>query len=343
MPTNKNALIRYKYLDEMLSNRYHYYTMNDLTNHCNKKLREAGLPEVTKRCIEKDILFLEYQPFFAEIERFQIDGKNYLRYQDPMFSIFKKALSEEESNLLLEVFNTIGQFDGLNNFEWLKDLKSRLSLKSHDKIIYFSNNAYLQNSELLGVLFNYISNKTVIELEYHTFNNTKKRKVEFHPYLLKQYNERWFVIGGVSDSKKMLVFALDRINNITALPQRTFIHCEIDLIERFEEIVGVTYHEDKQIEHIVFWTSDKTKDYIITKPIHGSQKIIKNDELKKLQTCFSHLKKGIFMSIDCIPNYELIRVLISYEDLVVISPTLIRNEIYSEIKRKMNFYSFTRT
>ena len=75
MPSNKNALTRYKYLDEMLSDRHHYYDIKDLTEKCNEKLADAGFPEVTRRCIEKDIHYLEYDPFFANIERFRVNGK----------------------------------------------------------------------------------------------------------------------------------------------------------------------------------------------------------------------------------------------------------------------------
>jgi hypothetical protein len=55
MPSNKNALTRYMFLDEMLSDRHHYYDINDLTEKCNEKLINAGQPTVTRRCIEKDI------------------------------------------------------------------------------------------------------------------------------------------------------------------------------------------------------------------------------------------------------------------------------------------------
>lgn len=56
MPTNKNALIRYKHLDTLLSDRHHYYDIGDLTELVNHMLYEDGFPEVTRRCIEKDII-----------------------------------------------------------------------------------------------------------------------------------------------------------------------------------------------------------------------------------------------------------------------------------------------
>ena len=47
MPSNKNAVIRYMYLDEMLSDRHHYYTRTELYEKCNERLRQNGYPEIS--------------------------------------------------------------------------------------------------------------------------------------------------------------------------------------------------------------------------------------------------------------------------------------------------------
>ena len=277
MPTNKNALTRYKYLDELLSDRHHYYDIHDLTEKCNQRLVEDGFPEVTQRCIEKDINYIEYAPFSADIERFRVNGKRCLRYENPSFSIFRKELTEEECNLLCEVLNTIGQFDGLDNFKWLDDFKMGLGLKERRQIISFSNNPYLKNSNLLGTLFDNISNGVVIRLSYHTFTDATIRSIVFHPYLLKQYNDRWFLLGADDSDKKMLNFALDRIDEVEPLPERTYEQCSEELAERFDDIVGVSLYEDRPVEHILCWVSDASKGYVDTKPIHGSYTPIKGD------------------------------------------------------------------
>ena len=124
MPTNKNAFIRYKYLDRLLSDRHHYYDMNALTEKVNEMMERDMLGMcVGVRTIQKDILALQLAPFSAPIDFKKINGKNVYRYTDPTFSIFSQELSREERNLLREVLNTIGQFDGLDNFQWLDNLK----------------------------------------------------------------------------------------------------------------------------------------------------------------------------------------------------------------------------
>ena len=329
MPNNKNALIRYKYLDELLSDRHHYYDIHDLTEMCNERLYEDGFPEVTQRCIEKDIVFMQEAPFNAEIERFRKGSKNCIRYAKSSFSIFHKELSDEECNLIREVLNTIGQFNGIANFEWLDSLKVGLGLKERPKIIWFSNNPHLQNSNLLGVLFDYISNKVVVKLEYHRFKDNIRKEFVIHPYLLKQYNDRWYVIGATDVENKILTFAMDRIDKVTALPEKKYCECQEDLTERFSDIVGVTLYDNRTVERILFWTSEQAKEYVKTKPIHESQILYKNEREQELRERYPKLKGGYFFSIDCIPNYELVRELSSFgKELIVLSPESIMKQVF---------------
>ena len=339
MPTNKNALIRYKYLDRLLSDHHHYYDIHDLTDKVNEMLYDDGFPEVTQRCIEKDLNTLEYAPFSAPIVRFSWNSKRCISYENRSFSIFKQEMSREERNLLREVLSTIGQFDGLDNFKWLDDFKIGLGIEERRQIISFSNNPYLQNSNLLGALFDNISNEVVIKLSYHTFNDETIRSIDFHPYLLKQYNDRWFLLGAADSDKKILNFALDRIDKVVPLPEKKYIECPDDLFERFEDIVGVTLYEDRQIEHILCWVSDISKGYIDTKPIHESYTPQKGEKDIELHNLYPYLKGGLFFSLDCITNYELIRELCSYgKDLIVLSPQNIKNEILQRINKMLNCY-----
>ena len=287
MATNKNALIRYKHLDMLLSDRHHYYDINDLTEKVNNILYEEGFSEVTRRCIEKDIVYLQEAPFNAPIKRFRRNNKNCVAYKNASFSIFKQEMTREERNLLCEVLNTIGQFDGL--------------------------------AHLLGTLFDIISNEVVIRLSYHTFIDSTVRNIDFHPYLLKQYNNRWYLIGAADSDKKILNFALDRIDKVEPLPEKKYIKCPNDLYDRFEDIVGVTLYDDKPVEHILCWVSDIIKGYVDTKPIHGSYTPLKGEVEKQLRLEFPLLQGGIFFTLDCIPNFELMRELCLYgKELIVL-------------------------
>lgn len=345
MPTNKNALIRYKYLDRLLSDHHHYYDIHDLTEKVNDMLYDDGFPEVTQRCIEKDLNTLEYAPFSAPIERFKHNGKNCISYDNYSFSIFKQEMSREEKNLLREVLSTIGQFDGLDNFKWLEDFKIGLGLEERRQIISFSNNRYYESSNLLGSLFDNISNEVVIRLSYHTFSDPTIRSIDFHPYLLKQYNDRWFLLGAADRDMKILNFALDRIDKVEPLPEKKYVECPENIAEHFEDIVGVTLYEEKPVEHIICWASDSSKDYINTKPIHESYTPFKGEKDSQLHEQYPQLDGGLFFSIDCIPNFELIRELCSFgKDLIVLQSTgSVADDVFKRICEMNEKYSELRT
>lgn len=186
MPKNKNALTRYKILDELLSNRYHNYSLDDLTEEvCNRLSEiEPDTDGVSRRTIEKDIEYLEYKgPFTGvDIERYYIGNekngrkKMCLRYANPNFSIFSKPLTTAEEYLLKEVISLLGQFDGLPNLDGLEGLRLGLGVKHNDRqIISFTKNP-LEKSNLFGRLFTTISEKQVVELHYHKFSEPTMRR-----------------------------------------------------------------------------------------------------------------------------------------------------------------------
>ncbi len=345
MPTNKNAFIRYKYLDELLSDRHHRYDRGMLAEKVNAMLERDGFLSVTKRCIEKDLEEMTYAPFNASIKEEEIGGKKYVSYRDKGFSIFKKEMSDEERNLLREVLSTIGQFDGLDNFKWLDDFKIGLGLEERRQIIQFSNNPYYKNSNLLGTLFDCISNEVVIRLSYHTFVDETIRTIDFHPYLLKQYNDRWYLIGAADSDKFILNFALDRIDKVEPMPERKYETCPDDLFERFEDIVGVTFYQDRPVEHILCWASDAIKGYVDTKPIHDTYRPLKGETKEQLHTEFPQLQGGLFFTLDCINNHELVSTLCSYgKDLLVLRSTgTVANDVRERIKEMFEKYSDLRT
>lgn len=335
----KNAIMRYKILDSLLSNRNRYYSISELLEKVNEALELDGMEPVSRRCIEKDLNTLECAPYEAVIERVWYHGKKCIRYAEEGFSIFTKKLTEEEENLLSEVLNTIGQFDGLDTFEWLDSLKKRLDIKEHRRIIQFDSNPYFEGRNLIGSLFTAISNKQVLALKYHTFKDPQVKEVVVYPYLLKEYNNRWFLIVGVEDGT-ILNFALDRIDDFKPMPHIDYIEPSEELESRFDDIVGVTLFKDKPTEDILLWVNEEGFQYVKTKPLHGSQRDVKGEEDKTMREKYPALQGGRFFRLQCILNYELEQLLMSkMNQLVVLEPATLKDSLINRIKKMDSLYS----
>lgn len=321
MPTTKDALIRLRKLDELLSTTYKEYTIGDLTDKVNETLSALGKETVTQRCIQKDIHFIEWEWNLRgkEIARpINSSGRHIIKYGKREDSIFNMELTSDERNILKELLHIVGQFDGLPNFDSLE--RRRLSLHFEDidteytPVVSFTKNP-LENSNIFAELYTAISQKQVIELHYYKFDNPNEGKtVNVYPYLLKEYNRRWYLFCSCAPNKdgKILNFALDRIESFKPLPSERYKDYEGDWEEYFEDIIGVTNFENETTQKILFWVSDvdKSKDYVLTKPLHESQTYLKNDMAEREQ--YPQLQGGGFFTIKCKYNYELIRELCSY-------------------------------
>lgn len=362
MPANKNAIVRYTILDRMLSDQHHYYTRTQLTNAVNASLR--GIDDslqVSKRTIEMDLRDME-DIFQIELdESIIINGKKIIRYEDQTRSIFSKPLSNDEKTLLYEVLNTLGQFSGLDNFEWLADLKTKLDnqlsfggdhFPSNDtvqqrKVISFSSNEYLRNKEYLGWFFSAITNKRVVSITYRKFDADKAQQIIAYPYMLKQYRDRWYLLCTPTCDKKLPYnphfianIPLDRIEAYEEVQNIPYVECQVDIDELFDDIVGVTYYWDKPVEHVVFAVHKSSANYIRTKPIHPYQAELSKEDQAKLRLEHPLLKEYAFFSLDCKLNYELSSLFRSYgPNLVVLSPKLLREEMKECVKRQLELYS----
>ena len=337
MPTNKNAFLRIKILDGLLSESVvRRYTMNDLTRLCNEQLEISGERHVGRRCLEKDIEFIQQQ--FGLIERERSGKSTILRYTNQTDSIFNQGISTSEKKLLQAVSRIVGQMDGIEGFEFFDRLKESFD-DTNQALIIFDRNEDLKNRDLLPKLINFIENKKAIKFEYHPIHNKKSNVVELYPQLLKQYNARWFLFGLAMDKKKILTFSLEQIENVQNSSKK-FEPCNIDWNEYFDDMIGVTRKDGETTQEIIFWASKRECAYLEGKPIHSSQKLLKKSRTAELKKNYSVPEDdGKFFSIKCIVNFELKREMASkFGERIVLEPPSLRKEIINDVNTMLNRY-----
>lgn len=336
MATNKNALIRYKVLDNCFRNPGKRYFIDDLIEECEKVLLEIDQDSngISRRQILDDISFMESKDGWKiELTRNREGRKVFYRYSDPAFSINNMPLNEVEINQLQSAADILSQFKGMPQFEWVNELVPKLkqgmaSKEAAATIIEFDNNQYLKGIEHLGPLHNAIFYKKVLEISYQPYENETPYNLIIHPYFLKQYNNRWFLFGYNPEKEKYdWNLALDRILTITEIKGKYQKNNQVDWEEYFEDIIGVTKTVDASVENITLRFFGKTGKYIESKPIHGSQKS-KWIDANILEANFQ-----------LIINYEFERLILSYADSIkVIKPNKLAVLIKERLKEAYNRY-----
>lgn len=335
MATNKNAIIRYQTLDKCFRNPGRKYFIEDLIDACCKAIYDFSGEDkgIKKRQIFEDIKFMESeQGWGISLERFREGHRVYYQYEDQNFSINNQPLNEAEENQLKEALLTLSRFKGMPQFEWVDEIAARLDSGldlSHntEKIIEFEQNSYLKGLEFITPLYNAILYKKVIEINYQSFKQNEPQSIVFHPYFLKQFNNRWYVFGQNDANKFTMNLALDRISSVTEAKKKYIRNKEIDFNEYFEDFVGVSLGNEGQIEQVILEVSNELLPYIQTKPIHGSQKLKERRESSSI------------ISLDIIPNYELESLLLSLgEGLWVQKPISFKKRMKMRVQAMNNKY-----
>jgi predicted DNA-binding transcriptional regulator YafY len=334
MAVNKNALIRFHALDKCFSNFGKQFYLEDLLAYCNAALYELNpnAEGIKKRQLFEDIKFMESsQGWSVPLERIKEGRKVYYRYETDDFSINKQPMNEVEAEKLKAALLVLSRFKGMPQLEWVNELILKLQeafkLQSHDReIINFDANEYLKNIHFLGDLFNAILYKKVLRVDYQSFKSDAVTSFEIHPYYLKQYNNRWFLIGNRVEFMNLTNLALDRIVSFTEVDKK-YEMTVIDFNEHFDDVIGVSIPQDGTATKITLHAAIDLAPYIITKPIHGSQKKITNDET------------GFTFSIAVIPNYELEKLILSFgEGLKVMAPDSFKAIIKQRLQTSLANY-----
>lgn len=330
MAITKNPLIRYKILDKCFRNPYKNFYFETLLQTVNDTLYEITGDEegIKTRQLRDDIAFMRSEEGWSiELDELNDGKKKIYRYTDIDFSINNAPLNEVEMGQFQSAIQVLSQFEGMPQFEGIQEiiakLKTDLKISTNDKpIIGFDSSQDLKGIEFFSTLYNAVQNKTPLEITYKDFKSEEPYTYLFHPYYLKEYNNRWFLFGLHLESwKSDWNVAIDRIVavNPKAIP---FIENEtIDWQDYFSDMIGVSKSENAVLEQIVLHFNQVTGKYMENKSIHETQKHKWINE------------NTLELKINVMVNYELERLILSYgESVKVIEPV----HLMLKIKARLN-------
>ncbi len=336
MPTNLHALIRYRTIDECLGKRHRRWTWEDLAQACAEKIYEYEGLDVypSRRTIMYDIQYMRDGKlgYFAPIVYDRVN-KSY-RYDDPNFSIQKFPLSKDDIFELEYALSILKNFKGFQNTTGIENIITKLEhtvtlqQASRKEIIHFDHSLNEPGQRWLHELYDFIQNENALKITYQPFYLDQPYTRVISPYVIKEYDNRWFLVCWDHSREDIRNFALDRLVQVEKEMVRFYRDTNFDPLHYFENIIGVTLPKKGKIEKIVFSASEDNAKYLITKPLHVSQKITGTSE-KETEFC-----------IEVIPNFELESTLLSFgEHIIVKEPPHLRKRFKERLKEQLKHYT----
>ncbi len=334
MPVNRNALIRFRTIDNCLRNRQRKWTLEDLIDSCSEALYEyEGIDKgVSRRSIQMDIQLMRSDKLGYNAPIIVLE-KKYYTYQDPDYSITNIPLTNHDLSKLTEVVEILRQFKGFSHFQELSGMVQRLENKIHsakthqEPVIDFEKNDNLKGLEHIETIYQAIIHKKAIELCYQSFKAREAATFVFHPYYLKEYRNRWFVIGIKKRNTPIMNLALDRIISIKETSVKYHPRENFTISSLLNNVIGVSVNAGGTTEEVVLFADYQTAPYIITKPLHHSQQIVEK------------LPEGTIFSINVQLNFELERELLGFGDRVkVLAPERLRKSIKEILSNAVDLY-----
>ncbi len=321
MGISKSAYSRYRVIDKMLRNIYKPYpSLYDLQEACENSLDLSP----SLNTLEKDIKNMKQTDVLDAPIVYCRKHLGYY-YSNPNYSINSIPLTDYDISSIKEALDLIKNLGGGNriNDRFSYAIQKILATYKEEfpdsntqrKIILTDYVEGAKGNENFNTLFNSCKNQYPISFSHYSYNYREFNVVIAHPILLKEFENRWYLIAYSETHKSIRTFGLDRIYEPLHLKRKYIDSNEKEVDSYCKDIYGVYPIENQPKQRITFLTSIKITNYFEAYPIHFSQKAEKNES------------GSSFFTLDLVPSMELIRLFRSYgKNLEVINPEWLRVE-----------------
>lgn len=313
MPVDKHVIERYHILDNCFRNMHKRYGIDDLVEEVNRQLSHRDLKLVSKRSIQSDIAAMQTEYDIVFDEELKDGRKRIYRYADTSCSAFSITSDQQEVlQKALEILDQLPEPHPLQ-YDFMRMSLHQISLKGTLSAslggVDFQDNLDHRGREHFIPILGAIQNEQALHIVYCPYHGKAQYK-EVSPYLLKQYNERWFLLASTAGYDTLSIFPLDRIEEVEQ-SSAPYMAPSVDIDTYFDDVVGVTIVPDQPVETVKLRVAESRYPYIETKPLHWSQTELKGEREPGFRV----------ITIKVRANNELKALILSFgDDVEVIEP-----------------------
>jgi predicted DNA-binding transcriptional regulator YafY len=328
MSIKNTAYRRYKIIDSMLTNRMRRYpSMDEIREVCFDQLDKYPSVET----IQKDIRNMKEEApdgFEAPI-KFNRPKGGY-EYTDPNFSINKTGLNDQDINSIKEAIDLLQSIGGSRVSGKFSHAMEKVLSSYREKfpktdykrqIIQADTPPPSRGFEHFDLLFTACRDQIPTSIVHYSYRKRKFKAITIHPILLKEFDNKWYVVGYSELHKGMRTFGFDRIYEPHLL-YKSFIDVVKEEKDSYmNDVYGVYPLNNEAKQKVIIFAKPLATNYLQAYPIHESQHVQKHDNGSSTIT------------FDLIPSMELIRLFMSYgSEIRVEEPSWIINYIEKSIK-----------
>jgi len=336
MPIIKRALLRYRVIDQCLSNPYRTWQLPDLVEAVSEAITEHTGVTAT---IGRSTLFADLKAmkkngatgYDAPIE---YDPATGYYYSKPNYSIFQVPLTGPDVAVLHQSLHALRAIRGVGLATALDDiirrLEARLALTDSvvpvPTILQFEEAPTYTGTPWLQPLYDAVQRRQPVRLGYQSYRAVAATEQEVHPYLLKSYQHRWFLLGYSPAKAGLQVFALDRVR-ACADATATYVPGTVDFDTYFQHVLGPTVPAGQAPVTVRLRVAHGRAPYLQTKPLHPSQRE------------GASTPDGLELTLHLVPNPELVTRLLSFgADVEVLAPATLRATMCKRLRAALARY-----
>jgi|694.fasta_scaffold71781_3 predicted DNA-binding transcriptional regulator YafY len=326
MASYKFTFYRYLLIDRCIGNPYKPYpSRQDILEH----IQSASGQEISERQLDYDLQEMrnsEVLGFYAPIE-FSRSHNGYY-YTEKGYTIGKFVRLQEQDHEALDLaMQMLDAYRNIRGFAPLQQaidkIRNGLNInrqmidQSVDRVIIQQEEWPAQegNNWIIPVI-RLIREEKSAKMLYRKFGQ-EPSWYHIQPGLVKEFDNRWYLVALLLGTTTPRVFAFDRIIEINETGV-VAPGSEFDFSSYFNHVYGVSVGEEPPSEiHLLF--DHKAAHYLITKPLHSSQKIEMEDA------------SGVIFSYLLIPNRELVNFILGWgQNCRVLSPLSLAEKVAAE-------------
>lgn len=298
----KNYFKRYVWLIDLVS-RYGYISKRDIDYAWQK----SSLNDERERCIP-DRTFHNQREAILDVLGIEINFKRGQGYY---------IANPEE-------------LDGSGIHAWLLESMSLSNLLNESadmrhRIIF---DKVPSSSKWLTVIVNAMRDGKALKMTYQSFRNSGPNTFETHPYCLKVFRQRWYILAQTSGKEGLRIYSLDRVVDIEVLNTPLMLPEGFDASDFFSDYFGIIIGHNVNPSIVEIKATAEQSKYLQSLPLHHSQKAI---EVTPEYTIFRYC---------LVPTFDLKQEILSRgATLKVLSPEWFREELITEIRLMMKNYT----